>query len=78
MTDDEKLDLLIEAAQSSPLTFDVLFRLTDNLPDKAFAILCGNVSKLPVYMKSKDIPYLSNSRTAFNAGMQTLPHSQLP
>ena len=75
MEADERLDMLIKAAQASPLTFDVLFSLSCGMDDNAVAILCGNVSKLPAYMKSKDIPYLSRSRMALSAGIQKSPLS---
>ena len=75
MADDQRLDLLIKAAKASPLTFDTLYGLSEGLDDKALAILCGNVSRLPAYMKSNEIPYISKSRLALTGGIQVSPLS---
>lgn len=57
--DDRHLDQLIYAALQSGLSMDLLEFLSRGLDDKAVAKLLGNASILPVYMKSRDIPYLA-------------------
>lgn len=52
-----RIDELTKAAAYSGLTVDALEFVTRGLDDKAVAILLGNVSNLPVYMKSREIPY---------------------
>lgn len=54
---EEQIDLIIEAAQLSGFTVDALVFLSRGLDATALAILMGNVSSLPVYMKSREIPY---------------------
>ncbi len=66
---------LLEVVHSSPLTFDVLEFLSRDLDDKALAIFCGNVSMLPSYMKSSEIPYLSLSRSALGTVIKKSPLS---
>ncbi len=61
---DDRLAVLIRMADQSPLSLDVLEFISRGLDDTALAILAGNVSTLPRYMKSKDTPYLSLSRMA--------------
>lgn len=61
---EERLEALITAAQSSPLTVDLLEFLSRGLDDKAFAIFIGNVSRLPQYMKSNEMLNFSRSRKA--------------
>ena len=51
------LDDLICAAQEFGLTAGAIEFLTRGLDEMAVAILLGNVSSLPVYMKSREIPY---------------------
>ena len=70
-----RIDWLIIAAQDSGMTFDVLEALTAGLDAKATAIVCGNVSKLPQYMKSSVMPYVSLSRMAFGMEMRCVPAS---
>lgn len=60
----ERLDALMGVAYESPVSFDVLEVLSRGLDETALAILCANVSTLPQYMKSSEIPYLSRSRMA--------------
>lgn len=54
---DDQLDKLLDAARQSGMTVDALVCLTEGLDANAVAILLGNVSNLPKYMKSKEIPY---------------------
>jgi hypothetical protein len=63
MTENERLDQILVAAQSG-FSVDALEFVSRGLDDIALAILLGNVSRLPVYMKSIDIPYLVLSRIA--------------
>jgi len=53
----DQIEQLTNAARHSGLTFDALEFMTRGLDAKAVAILLGNVSNLPVYMKSRDMPY---------------------
>ena len=46
----------LEAAANGVLV-DVICYLSRGLEPKAIARLCGNVSSLPMYMKSNDMPY---------------------
>lgn len=62
--DEGKLTAIIAAADQSGLTVDVLVSLADGLDESATAILCGNVSRLPQYIKSSEMPYTSRSRIA--------------
>lgn len=71
----DRIELLTDAARQSGLTFDLLEFVTRGLDDKALAILCGNVSTLPTYMKSRDIPYLSDSFNAPSIEMRKSPLS---
>ena len=75
MTKEDRLDLLIDAAQSGLLTLDVLEALSRGLSDKALAILCGNVSRLPQYIKSKDRLNLSRNLSAPWIEMRKFPLS---
>lgn len=50
---------MIDAAIYSGLTVDALEFMARGLDENAVAILLGNVSNLPVYMKSREIPYRS-------------------
>ena len=72
---DEMVEALLGAAIHSGFTFDALEFLIRGLDATATAILLGNVSKLPVYMKSKDIPYLSRSRIAPSMEIRKSPLS---
>lgn len=63
MDEEAKLNLIVTTAQSG-FSVDALEFLSRGLDDTALAILLGNVSKLPVYMKSIDIPYRVRSRIA--------------
>jgi len=75
MDENISLDLLINVARTSGFTIDALYFLISGLDDSAVAILLGNVSMLPKYMKSKDIPYLSCSRMAPSMEMRKPPLS---
>ncbi len=75
MNEGEKLDLLINASQVSGLTIDALYFLISGLDDSAVAILLGNVSMLPKYMKSRDVPYLACNRIAPSIEMRKSPLS---
>ena len=66
---------MINAAQASGLSVDLLEFVSRGLDDNSRAILFGNVSRLPKYMKSKDIPYLSTSRIAPSTDMRKSPLS---
>lgn len=72
---EEYLDLLISSAQESGLTVDLLEFVSRGLDDKAVAILFDNVSKLPQYMKSRDIPYLRRSFIAPSTDTRKSPLS---
>ena len=48
---------LIVAAAQSGITVDALLCLISGLEDNSVARLLDNVSSLPTYMKSKDMPY---------------------
>ena len=61
---EENLSILIEVAQTTGFSVDLLEFITRGLDDRAVAILLGNVSSLPTYMKSNDIP---NRARIFNA-----------
>lgn len=61
---EERLDALISAAAASGFTIDFLEALTQGLDLSALAIVLGNASKLPQYMKSSDNPYVSRSTSA--------------
>lgn len=56
---DELIDKMVDAAQISGLTVDLIEFLINGLEDTAIAILLGNVSNLPAYIKSSDTPNLS-------------------
>ena len=75
MDSDQKLSLILEAADQSGFTVDFLLELSKGLNANAVAILLGNVSKLPKYMKSNEIPYLSLSRIAPSSDTRKLPLS---
>ena len=75
VTQDEKLEMILKVAHQSGFTVDSVLFLMSGLDDKAIAILLGNVSRLPKYMKSKEIPYLSRSRTAPSMEMRKSPLS---
>ena len=65
MTDlDERLDRIINAADQSGISVDVIAFLISGLDSKSEAVLLGNVEMLPKYMKSRDIPYRVQSRIA--------------
>ena len=51
------LDQLLAAANHSGLTVDALEFLVRGVDESAAAILLGNASNLPKYMKSRGIPY---------------------
>ncbi|WP_244271763.1 MULTISPECIES: hypothetical protein [unclassified Pseudovibrio] len=61
MDQEERFQLLLKGAQSSPLSFDLLEALSRNMDMSSLAILVGNASMLPKYMKSIEIPYRSRS-----------------
>ena len=48
---------IIESSEVSGVPVDVICYLSRGLEPTAIARLCGNVSTLPVYMKSNDMPY---------------------
>ena len=75
MTEDEKFDLIIKSADQSGFTVDLIVAMINGLDDKSIAILLGNVSMLPKYMKSKEIPYLSLSRMAPSSDVLNAPLS---
>ena len=64
MVSDKNMALLIDAAQKSGQSLELLVYLTDGLGDRATAKLCGNAASLPIYMKSRLSPYFSDSTTA--------------
>ena len=65
MNDDEyRYQKLLYGALHSPFSFDVLEALSRNMDDNSLAILVGNASMLPTYMKSKETPYRSRSFSA--------------
>lgn len=75
MSDAQRVDLIIEAANQSPLSFDLLEALSVGMDAKALAILCGNASRLPQYIKSKDNPNLSRTFKAPLMDMRKSPLS---
>ena len=74
--EDARLAQLIDLADQSGLTVDLLEVLSRELDETAFAIFAGNVSMLPKYMKSSVMPYLSRSRIAPSIEMRASPLSQ--
>ncbi len=64
MDEDRRYKLLFYGACRSPLSFDLLEMLSRNMDESSLAILVGNASMLPQYIKSSDIPYLSRSLSA--------------
>jgi hypothetical protein len=50
------LDRMIRAAQLSGISVDFIAAITQGLDSSCLAILCGNISNLPKYIKSKLIP----------------------
>ncbi|TWI32765.1 hypothetical protein IQ24_02640 [Paracoccus sulfuroxidans] len=61
---EERLSALIEAANASNLTIDLLEALTQGLSRQAFLRVMGNASSMPSYMKSSDSPYLARKAKA--------------
>lgn len=72
---DQRFLKIIDLADQSGLSVDLLEFLSRGLDDTAFAILAGNVSMLPRYMKSNVMPYLSRSRIAPSTEMRKSPLS---
>lgn len=63
-----QLDDLIEAADLSGISLDILAALCRGLDDNAIKRLCGNCASMPRYMKSKVSPNFSQ-RTVASSGM---------
>ncbi|MCV6576293.1 MAG: hypothetical protein OIF58_11210 [Cohaesibacter sp.] len=57
MTEEERLNMLIDACQESDFSLDVLELITRGLDNHAVRISCGNVSARPRNKKSSDVPY---------------------
>lgn len=72
---DADVDDIVGAALVSGFTVDVLVALMAGLDARARATLLGNVSSLPVYMKSSEIPYFSRSLIAPSIEMRISPDS---
>ena len=75
MAEERKLNALIAAAQSSGVSFDLLELFSRGLDDSALYIFCGNVSKLPQYMKSNETPKELRSFIALGMEMRKSPLS---
>ncbi len=58
------IDAIILASDKSGLSFDLLYHLTKGLDANSKAIVLGNSSVLPRYIKSKLIPVKSQSRSS--------------
>lgn len=56
-----RIDRLIEEAEKTGFTVDYLEWLSRGLDRSSEAILFGNISTLPQYMKSSGNPYVSRS-----------------
>ncbi len=54
--DAKRLELLKQAREASGLPLDFWVDLTDGLPYKSLAILCGRSALFPKYMNSKVSP----------------------
>ena len=52
-----EIDISVGSSEASGVPVDAICYLSRGLEPKATAKLCGNVSSLPVYMKSSDMPY---------------------
>lgn len=61
MTEEERIQMLREAARSTGLTIDTLDHLTMGFSSSAFRRFIGNASSMPSYMKSRDRPYLARN-----------------
>ncbi|KZK76634.1 hypothetical protein PsW64_04793 [Pseudovibrio sp. W64] len=57
MNKEQRLDLLMRVAYDADLSMDMLEVLSRDLDAQALRIFCGNVSTLPKYKKSRDVPY---------------------
>lgn len=63
----DRIDRLMKLARETGLTVDYLEFLSRGLDRSAEAILFGNISTLPQYMKSSDNPYVwRNNNAPFN------------
>ena len=63
-TQEERFDLLIEAARATGFTIDYLEALTKDLSRQAFLKVIDNASSIPSIMKSIDNPYVFRSAIA--------------
>lgn len=57
LTNDDRLDMVIEAARASGFTVDAVYGVSANLDDISFRQLIGRLSTSPMYMYSNVIPY---------------------
>lgn len=72
---DPRLDAILKVSCETGYSVDVLEFVSRGLDETALAILLGNVSMLPKYMKSSEMPYLSRSRMAPSIDIRKSPLS---
>ncbi len=74
--EDYRLAILLCLADVFGRTLDYVEFVTRGLDVNALAILCGNASRLPQYMKSNDSPYASRRASAPSIEIRKFPDSQ--
>ena len=64
VSENERLDMMIETADQSGVSLDLLLALSRGMPASALVIFSGNAASLPRYMKSMSRPSLSHNFSA--------------